>query len=87
MWPSSLPIIGRPWVDATAVDAKVRCMSWMQSSFTAARADALLEGLEIAQALPRLGAGDDPRVAGDAMGVAEQIDGGLAEMDDLGAGL
>lgn len=52
-----------------------------------AGADALPEGLEIAQALAGQGAGDDPRVAFDALGVAQQVDGGLAEMDDLGAGL
>ena len=52
-----------------------------------AGADALPEGLQIAQALARQGAEDDPRVAFDALGVAEQVDGGLTEMDDLRAGL
>ena len=44
-----------------------------------AGADALPERLEIAQRLARQGAGDDPRVAVDALGVAQQFDGGLAE--------
>ena len=50
-------------------------------------ADALPEGLEVAQVLARQGAGDDPRVAIEAMGIVQQFDGGLSEMDDLGAGL
>ena len=52
-----------------------------------AGADALPEGLEIAQALARQGASDDPWVPVDALGVTKQVDSGLAEMDDLGAGL
>ena len=51
-----------------------------------AGADALPEGLQIAQALAGQGASDDPRVAIKALSVAEQFDGGLAKMDDLGAG-
>lgn len=51
-----------------------------------AGADALPEGLEIAQALARHGAGDDPRVAFDALRVAEQFGGGLSEnLEALGA--
>ena len=45
------------------------------------------ERLQIAQALALQVAGDDPRVAIDTVGVAEQFNGGLAEMDELGAGL
>ena len=52
-----------------------------------AGAGALAEGLKVSQALARQGAGDDPRLALYALGVAEQVDGGLSEMDDLGAGL
>lgn len=49
--------------------------------------DALPEWLQVTQRLAGQGAGDDPRVAFDALGVAEQVDGGLAEMDYLGTGL
>jgi len=52
-----------------------------------AGADALPEGLQIAQSLARQRTGDDPWVAFDALGIAQEFDSGLSEMDDLGAGL
>ena len=41
--------------------------------------DALPERLKVTDRLARQGADDDPRVAVDALGVAQQFDGGLAE--------
>ena len=52
-----------------------------------AGANALPECLKVAQGFARQGTGDDPRVPLDALGVAQEVDGGLAEMNDLGAGL
>jgi hypothetical protein len=38
VWPSSLPIIGNPCPEATAIDAKVWRRSWIRTSFNPARA-------------------------------------------------
>ena len=51
-----------------------------------AGADALPERLKVAERLARQGAGNDPRVAINALGVPQVFDGWRAKMDDLLAG-
>jgi len=80
--------MGSTWPDATAVDAKVWRRSWIRTSLTRARTRCQKGCRSLnAEWLAGQGAGDDPRIAVDALATVQVFDCGCADMHDFFAGL
>jgi hypothetical protein len=84
--PSSFPIIGKPWPDATAVERVPEIMD--TDVFEAgARSDPLPERLEVREPRARFRPHDRLRVPLDWVNLFQNLDRRLTKMHYLGAGL